>query len=199
MGKGDRLGWHHWSPTEPWGQGGDSRTSATPAPPPPKLQLWAGKTLEQAKTGTAGPSGCPQPPQGVTHGDTPHRATPPPRAMGVTARGGMGSSSRSSKCQPPAPSPFPSPWPLVRVRRGDSDTYRHVTRATRVPPPTGPRRELHTSRARPLPPHERGHWGLGWLCRRDVAMWGWDPILLGFSCWPQKPIGVFGEVWRASR
>lgn len=30
-------------------------------------------------------------------------------------------------------------------------------------------------------------------------MWGWDPILLGFSCWPQKPIGVFGEVWRASR
>lgn len=34
--------------------------------------------------------------------------------------------------------PLSNPWPLVWVRQGDSDTYRHVTRATRVPthPPT---------------------------------------------------------------
>lgn len=86
--------------------------------------------------------------------DTPLRVMPTPTAapvlVGAVApspcchmqRHPMGTANLNSSSQP-----LSNPWPLSRVWQGDSDTYRHVTRATRVPPPTRTGRQLLPTRS----------------------------------------------------
>lgn len=90
--------------------------------------------------------------------------------------------------------PLSNPWPLVWVRQGDSDTYRHVTRATRVPthPPghAGSCRQAglvpcHHSGVdtRPLPPachrSKRPPEQAATHASAHLAETGWDMTLLG--------------------
>lgn len=105
--------------------------------------------------------------------------------------------------------PLSNPWPLVWVRQGDSDTYRYVTRATRVPthPPTHPPGHAGSRRqaglvpchhsgvdTRPLPPachrSKRPPEQAATHASAHLAETGWDTTLLGR--WGEEERGCSG-------
>lgn len=181
------------APAKQWGGGGQdplpllTHASCQPAGKPWSRQTRARQDLEST----------PRLPQSVMQRDTPLRAMPTPTAAPVLVaavapspcchmqRYPMGTANLNSSSQP-----LSNPWPLSRVWQGDSDTYRHVTRATRVPPPTRTGRQLPPTRSSAPAAAPAGRQA-GRVCPLPPQPWVGD--LSPASCVPWEQAATHGS------